>query len=387
MREKLRISIDGRPALWPRTGIGTVVSNVLDRICNVDSTNQYFAYFNDHPDVGSRSWDLFEKRCGGPHQKLLWANTWLPGQLKRDAIDVFITFLDKEIPFVPTRAKIVCAVHDLIPLKFPETVFRNPAHRLYYAALIRAAIRRADIVLTNSDYSKQEILSELGARPAKIRKITLGVDPATFHDRASVDHDRASADKVLERNGLRPPFVLALGSTEPRKNNVRVIEALRRLRPGYPDLSLAIAGNNWRGHVFDSNLLDHAVHLLGHVSDEDLPVLMQSAEMLVFPSLHEGFGLPVIEAMALGVPVVTSNVAAIPEVAGDAALLVNPIDVDQIASAMRRILEDRRLADDLRRRGRARASGFRWESTCAELVSLCRDLAGGYAPRTEAVTP
>jgi glycosyltransferase involved in cell wall biosynthesis len=139
--------------------------------------------------------------------------------------------------------------------------------------------------------------------------------------------------------------------------------------------------------VFDTNLLDQSVRLLGHVSDQDLPVLMQSAEMLVFPSLHEGFGLPVIEAMALGVPVVTSNAAALPEVAGDAALLVNPSDVDEIASAMRRILEDRSLADDLRIRGRARARGFRWETTCAELVSLCEGLVCGNAPRAEPVTP
>jgi glycosyltransferase involved in cell wall biosynthesis len=380
MREKLRIAIDGRPALWPRTGIGTIVSNVLDRISNFDSTNQYFAYFNSDPAISSRSWDQFEKRSGGPRQKLLWANTWLPGQLKQDDIDVFITFLDKEIPLVPTRSQIVCMVHDLIPLKFPETVFRNLAHQLYYSALIRAAIRRADIILTNSDYSRREILSALGARESKIRKITLGVDRATFYD-------RASTDKVLKRNGLRAPFVLALGSTEPRKNNVRVLEAVRRLRADYPDLSLAIAGNNWRGKVFDSRLLDHSVRLLGHVSDADLPVLMQSAEMLVFPSLHEGFGLPVIEAMALGVPVVTSNAAALPEVAEDAALLVNPRDVDQISLAMRRILEDHNLADDLRRRGRARASNFRWETTCKELVSLCEGLTYGHAPRTEPVTP
>lgn len=378
VNEPLRIAIDGRPALWPRTGIGTIAYHVLKHIQNFDHVNQYFAYFNTDLDVEfSRRLDI-ESRIGGPRHKLAWANTWLPLQLSRDGIDIFITFLDKELPFVPTRARVVSMVHDLIPLNFPSTVFRNAAHRLYYTALIRASARRSDIVLTNSEYSRQEIVSGLKVPGNKVRKITLGVDSTKLAGQAQIA-------QVLRRHSLRQPFLIALGATEPRKNNAQVIEAARRLFADYPDLQLAIAGSNWRGRTFDSSLLNDRVRLLGYVSQEDLPVLMQSAEALVFPSLHEGFGLPVIEAMALGLPVVTSNVTALPEVAGGAALLVNPDSVDEIVAAIRLILENRDLAADLGRRGRARAADFRWESTCSELVVMCEGLVNGNEWRRESV--
>ena len=375
---ELRIAIDARPALWPRTGIGTIVCNVLQRIQTVDPANRYFAYFNESADsFAAKCFDL-ETRQGGSRQRLVWANTWLLRQLRRDSIDVFVTFLDKEVPLTPTRAKVVSMVHDLIPLRFPEVVFRNPAHRLYYNALIRAATRRSDVVLTNSEFSKQEIVKELGIEETKICKITLGVSPPGLYERARVFD-------VLRRYGLRRPYAIATGSTEPRKNNQRVIQATRLLESSHPDLRLAIVGKNWRGLAFDPNLVDERVCLLGHVADEDLPILMQSAEMLVFPSLHEGFGLPVIEAMSLGVPVVASNVAALPEVAGNAALLVDPDDAADIAAKMGQILEDPALADGLRVRGKQRALKFRWETTCAELAAVCVGMVGKLARRSEAV--
>lgn len=376
--DRLRIAIDGRPALWPRTGIGTITQNVLASLPHFDNVNQFFAYFNSSPDSRLSHHSGVEARFGGPSHKLIWANTWLPRQLSRDRIDIFITFLDKELPFIPTRARIVSMVHDLIPLKFPATVFRNGMHRLYYNTLIRAAARRADIILTNSEHSRREIVSGLNVPDSKIHKITLGVEMTPSADPADVT-------SVLRRHGLQPPFVLALGGTEPRKNNTRVLEAFRLLAGYCPDLQLAIAGGNWRGRVFDSNLVDARVRLLGYVSQDDLPVLMQSAAVLVFPSLHEGFGLPVIEAMALGTPVVTSNVTALPEVAGGAALLVDPNHVDEIAAAIRLVVENRDLSADLSRRGRARAAHFRWDTTCHELVAACQSLMSCHDSTKEPV--
>ena len=378
--DRLRIAIDGRPALWPRTGIGTIAANVLNTISDFDKANRYFAYFNSDPAKGFVHPPSIETRWGGPHHKLAWANTWLPRQLALDSIDIFITFLDKELPLLPTETRIVSMVHDLIPLKFPGVVFRNPAHRAYYNILIRASIRRSDVVLTNSDFSRREIVAQFGADESKVRKITLGVDPMPLADRTQVA-------RVLRRYQLQQPFLIALGSTEPRKNNAGVIEAVRRLKPEHPDLQLAIVGSNWRGRAFDAGVLHDFVRLLGHVPNEDLPVLMQSAEMLVFPSLHEGFGFPVIEAMSLGIPVVTSNLTALPEVAGDAALLINPHDADAIAAAIKTILEDQNLAADLTRRGRARASYFQWKTTCEELVAVCAGVRNSSLWQKEPVTP
>lgn len=237
LQEQLRIAIDGRPALWPRTGIGTIAGNVLKRIQTADRESQYFAYFDDSSTGPAEKRFQIECRHGGSRQKLVWANTWPPRQLQRDNIDVFVTFLDKELPLLPTRARIVTMVHDLIPLRYPDAAFRNSAHEVYYKTLIRASVRRSDLILTNSEFSQQEIVRELGVDESKIRKITLGVDvPDPL--------GKAQTVNALHRYGLTRPFVIALGSTEPRKNNWRVIEAMHLLRPEHPNLLLAIAGIN-----------------------------------------------------------------------------------------------------------------------------------------------
>lgn len=363
----LRIAIDGRPALWPRTGIGTIAHGVLANMQKLDLGGEVYAYFDADP--GERRQNYGRVRCahGGPRHKLLWSNTWLVRQLKRDAADVLVTFLDKEIPLLPTRARIVTMVHDLIPLRFPQVVFRNAAHRLYYETLIRAAAQRSDMILTNSEFSRREIVAGLGVQEAKVQKVSLGVEKA---GPLAVEE----VDAVLLRLGLKRPFVLAVGSTEPRKNNGQVIEAMRRLALRHPRLRLAIAGAAWRGIPFEPGSLDARVHLLGHVADPDMPLLMSAAEMLVFPSLHEGFGFPVLEAMSLGVPVVTSRATALPEVGGDAVLYTDPNSAADIAAQMHRILADAELAATLRSKGRERAMLFRWEKTCAEIAMLCAGL-------------
>jgi glycosyltransferase involved in cell wall biosynthesis len=362
-----RLAIDGRPAMRPRTGIGTIVRNVLRRIAQVDHRCEVSAYFDADPgDIGPLAPQV---RCafGGSRQEFIWSNLWLPRRLRRDGIDVFVTFADKEIPLLPTASKIVMMVHDLIPLRMPEVVFRNAAHRWYYNTLIRAAVRRADLVLTNSEFSRSEILSVLGVDGAKVHRISLGVEQAPRVMPAAVE-------AALARHGLRRPYVLTLGSTEPRKNVARVMQAMRLLAPRHAHVQLAIAGGLWRGVPYDKALLDQRIVPLGHVSDDDLRAVMSAAGLLAFPSLHEGFGFPVLEAMAAGVPVVTSDRTALPEVGGDAVLYANPESAADIAANMDRILSDEELATRLRAKGRERAHLFRWEDTCAEIVDLCASL-------------
>lgn len=358
-----RMAIDGRPALRPRTGVGTIALNVLKRIAQMDDSCEISAYFDADPGDLEHTWPRMRCAYGGSRQELVWSNTWLPRQLRRDHIDVYVTFADKEIPLLPTSSKIVLMVHDLIPLRMPEVVFRNAVHRWYYNRLIRAAVRRADLVLTNSEFSRSEIVSVLGVEPDKVQRISLGVEqtPAVRPD---------ALEAALARHGLRRPYALTLGSTEPRKNVSRVMEAMRLLRPRHAHLQLAIAGGLWRGVPYDRALLDERVKPLGHVGDDDLRAILSGAELLVFPSLHEGFGFPVLEAMAAGVPVVTSDRTALPEVGGDAVLYANPESVAEIAAQMDRILSDRELAGLLRAKGRERARLFRWEDTCAEIVDL-----------------
>ena len=367
MQNPMRIAIDARPALWPRTGIGTITHQVLKNIRHEAPDAHIVAYFDADPGELSHEYPSIEMAFGGPHQELMWSNTWLPRRLAYDEIDVYVTFVDKELPLMRTRSRIVCMIHDLIPLRLPEEVFRNAAHRVYYESMIRAAARRADLILTNSRFSKNEIVSSLDVHEAKVQVIPLGVGlPAEISPEQQAH--------ALRRLGLARPYVLALGSTEPRKNVRRAIEAMQVLAPVNPDLRLAIAGAPWRGLQFDRALLSDRISVLGHVSDADLSVLMSQAEMLVFPSLHEGFGLPVIEAMAHGTPVVTSDLSAIPEVAGDAVLYADAENPADIAAQIFAVLSDSRLRMQLHRAGLARAASYRWSSTCAEIVGACTRL-------------
>lgn len=358
----MKIAIDARPALWPTTGIGTIVRNVVERIQSIDRENEYSFYFDREPPSGLVQPAAYHV----DPNKVRWANGYMRRELHAQKSQVFLSFLEKEVPLWTGSTKVVCMVHDLIPLRFPETVFRNRLHRLYYSTMLKAATSRASIVLTNSEHSRKEILETLHVPEKKIRKITLGVDEAAMG--SELDNE------LLARMGVRRPYFLAMGSTEPRKNNARVMEAFADLTNS-GEMQLVVAGAPWRGRTFPAELSRPTIVTTGYVEQESLDCLMRNASALVFASLHEGFGLPVLEAMARGVPVITSNRTALPEVGGDAALYVDPESVQEIGEAMAKLMADPNLRADLAARGRAQAAQFRWEQTCRELKALFDELA------------
>ncbi len=187
--------------------------------------------------------------------------------------------------------------------------------------------------------------------------------------------DRSEIAPTLRRYGIDFPYILYVGSSEARKNLARLLDAFARLLRGGSRTKLVIAGAHDRqasqiAHTIVHLALEHDVHFTGPVQDEDLPALYCGAALFVFPSLIEGFGLPVIEAMACGTPVVTSKTASLPEITADAALLVDPRDPAALAAAMRQVLDDPVLAHDLRLRGLARAREFSWEQTARQMTSI-----------------
>ena len=364
---KRRVAIDGRVALHSRTGFGTICHNVLRRIAAVDSANSYYFYFDRDPGNISDVYPADGYAYGGSREEMIWCNTFLPRQMKRDRIDVYVTFLDKEVPIFPLSAKVISMVHDLSLITFPVNEFRNFAHKAYYNALIRLSVRRSNLILTNSEYSRQEIVSTLSVDPYKLRKITLGVEPASPVEEPAI----ASA---LQRYRVKRPYIFALGSADLNQNNANVIKAFRAITSRFPHLSLVIGGASLQGRTFPQELLDERVILTGFIDDRDLPLLYRSAELFVFPSLHEGFGFPPLEAMAQGVPVITSNVTAMPEVGGDAPLYVDPLSVDDIAQKMEIVLRNKDVASEMKRKGIMRADSFRWETTCSEISTACMEL-------------
>ena len=257
-----------------------------------------------------------------------------------------------------TRAPQLVTLHDVAFLARPDRLTRHGA-RLLTRAVERA--RRADLVACPSETVRGDLIAH-GFDPGRVRVIPWGVDPVTV-----TDEQRRRVDAEY---GLPDHFVRAVATLEPRKNLRRLVAAMARLDDPVP---LVVAGaSGWGGVAQDlSGEADERVHFLGHVSTGDLAALVDRAELLAYPSEEEGFGLPVLEAMAAGTPVVTSRGTATEEVAGGAAVLVDPFDIDDIADGITRALAD---TDRLRAAGTARAAAFTWSATAEATVAVYREM-------------
>ena len=283
-------------------------------------------------------------------------------------------FPDFVLPPLARRTRAAVVVHDLAFAMRPEFV---PArNRAYLTDLVRRSVQRATVVVAVSEFTRQELAAHYGLDPATVRVISPAVDPQRFRPRSPVETTAARA-----RYGLEGPYVLFRGTVEPRKNVANVIRAFEALPAavrGAHTLAL-VGGRGWLDGGIQAALRNARaggaeIRALGYVPDADVPFLDAAASAFVFPSHYEGFGMPVLEALASGAPVITSRVSALPEVAGDAALLVDPDDVQGLAATLGRVLEDRALAADLRARGPVRARAYRWETSGERLVNLMRDL-------------
>lgn len=280
-------------------------------------------------------------------------------------------------PFV--SGKTVVTVHDMAYRRYPETV--KWQKRWLLNLQLQASMKAADRIVVGTQFGKEEVMQYFPIPAEKIRVVPIGVDVSRYH-RVS-DSDRIM--EVSRKYGIPECYFLYLGTLEPRKNLVRLVQAYGLFRKlaqdgGIGEIpALVLAGK--KGWIYDeifhqvraSGLKGHVI-FPGYIADEDAPVLMSSALAFVFPSLYEGFGMPPLEAMACGTPVLTSNAASLPEVAGDAALLVDPLDVESIARGLVRLMEDEALRTQLVVRGYQRVQYYSWERAADELHAIYREL-------------
>lgn len=272
---------------------------------------------------------------------------------------------DFALPPLKRRTRSAVFIHDLTYVRVPEAAV--PSLVAYLGAVVPRSIQRADVVIVNSEATKADIVETYGTPPDKVIPVQFGVHKRFAPSNVPLGVLR---DKYSLPDGS---YLLAVGTIQPRKNYARLISALRQLREGGMEISLVIAGGRgWLDSPIYASVqagkLEPYVKFLGYVDDWDLPALYSHAEVFVMPSLYEGFGLPVLEAMACRVPVVTSNVSSLPEAAGDSALLVDPLDVDALTHALRRVLDDSELRKSMIERGILRAADFIWERTAAQLA-------------------
>jgi glycosyltransferase involved in cell wall biosynthesis len=257
-------------------------------------------------------------------------------------------------------------VHDLSYVRVPECfpdVLKN-----YLNRAVPRALRRADLVLADAASTERDLQDVYGLPPDRIKVLYSGVD-----ERFCEQVPEADRARVRQKYGLRDPYLLSVSTIQPRKNYVRLIEAFAQVVSNGANLKLVISGG--KGWMYDDVYatverlgLGERVVFTGFTPDEDLPALYAMATLFVYPSLYEGFGLPVAEAMACGVPVVSSNASSLPEVAGDAALYFDPRDVDAMARSVRGALADESLRRDLRERGLQQVRQFSWERAAGELL-------------------
>jgi glycosyltransferase involved in cell wall biosynthesis len=266
----------------------------------------------------------------------------------------------------------VLTVHDLSWIRHPET---HPAERVRAMdKYFEPGLRRAQVVLTDSEFVKREIVEVFGIAPDRIRAIPIGMDPI-FRPLAA-DELRP----VLNTHGLRPGgYLLNVGTLEPRKNLERTVRAYAALPPNMrAEFPLVIVGaSGWRTQGIESVIgplvARGEVKVLGYLARDELAAVTAGAAAMAYPSLYEGFGLPPLEAMGCGVPVIASTASSLPEVVGDAGLLVDPLDVDAIAGAMHTMLEDADLRSRLSARSIERAARFTWDACAAQTFAAYRD--------------
>jgi glycosyltransferase involved in cell wall biosynthesis len=355
----LRIAIDARKLR--DYGIGTYVRNLLRHLARIDRTTDYVVLCREADrqlvaELGENFRAVPEASPGYSVREQIT----VPLDLRRERADLFHAPHYVLPPLTPCKS--VVTIHDCIHLRFPQYL-RNKLGYAYARGSLWVATHRSNRILTVSEASKRDILDYFNVPPEKIAVIYNGID-----ERFSAEPDREDVSRVRERYQLDDPFILYAGNIKPHKNLERTIEAFQLLRreAGFEQVKLVIIGDEIAKYA----ALRHAVHrhklhkyvrFFGFVPDRTLAILYRLAAVFVFPSLYEGFGLPPLEAMASGTPVITSNVSSLPEVVGDAALLVNPLEPQAIADAMRRVLTDAALRDDLRARGLVRARQFSWE--------------------------
>ena len=265
----------------------------------------------------------------------------------------------------PVMARSLLTVHDLSFVRVPEAA--PPTLKAYLDVVVPRSVRRADHVLADSQATKDDLI-ELYSTPAeKITVLLSGVD-ARFQPTEN--------PKVREKYGIpQRPYIFSVGTVQPRKNYARLIHALAALRGRGVDVVLVIAGGKgWLedpiyAAIEEAGVSDY-VHFIGFADDADLPALYTEALITALPSLYEGFGIPVLESMACGTPVLTSNVSSLPEVAGDAAITVDPNDLDAIVDGLQRLVDDERLRSTLIERGLARAKQFTWDRSAQQLRDI-----------------
>jgi len=374
----MRIAIDARMG-DTRGGIGVYIRELVSHLSDIDKKNQYFVIVNKYSDgsfiPSADNFTILASSITRKHYfiKDLWNLFFLPFLLKANNIDLYFN-PRYVLPIFKGNIKMVVTMHDMIALLFPEIWPGISGFRI--RNYIKYSSQRADIIITISNWAKKDIVRILNVPKDKVKVILCGINKKLFKPIPDLSMQRS----VKRKYGIRKNFILTVGPLGTRKNHNRLIDAYSIL-PEYvkEDYQLIIAGekkgtyNKLLIKASKTCLADDIV-FTGFIPEKEIPMVINAASLFIFPSIYEGFGIPLLEAMACGTPILASNVSSIPEVAGDAALLFDPYNINEMANKIDRVINDKELRQKLVQRGFERIKKYSWKNTAKEILGVFEEV-------------
>ena len=371
----IRIAIDAHTVGTKLGGNESYAVNLIEALAAIDSANQYTIYIttNEARERFNNRWPNFKVRSTLPHTPLIRIPLTLSAELRKNPVDVLHVQFTAP-PFCP--CPVVVSIHDLSFEHLPQTF--NRRSRTQLKLTVRHSARRAARILSLSEHTRRDIIETYNIAPQRVTAIPL----------AAPDHfgpimDNRELQRVRHNYGIDGDYILSVGSIQPRKNLARLVRAYASLREsGSADKlpKLVLVGKcAWLYdetlRALDETNIKDAVVLTGYVPETDLPALYSGALCFVYPSYFEGFGLPPLEAMKCGAAVIVGNRTSLPEVVGDAALAVDPFDVEAIAGALKKVVNDSALRTILSVKGQERAREFNWRETARKTLAVYEEVS------------
>ncbi len=372
------IGIDYTAAYEQGAGIGRLVRDLIAALAQADTQTPYKLFVagatqHQLPSNPGSNFRWKPTRVTPLWFARLWyrARLYWPIQCFTGPVALYHA-TDFTLPPTWPGTKTILTVHDLSYVRAPETA--HPILKAYLDRTVPWSVRRATHVIADSHATKDDLVELYDTPPEKITVLLSGVNPSL---KPVTDRTVLEAVRRKYHIPLDMPYIFSIGTVQPRKNYERLMEALAQLGPTFEDVQLVIAGGKgWLDAPIFKKVgelgLEDRVHFIGYADDVDVAALYSDAVCTGYVSLYEGFGFIVIESMACGTPVITSNVSSLPEVAGDAAPMVDPYDVDAITESLRSVLKDQALRDDLIEKGFRQAEAFTWEKSAQQLVEIYR---------------
>ena len=367
----MKIGIDATALPQEPVGAGVYIINLLRALGDLNTGHELVVFLHEN----ARNYLEMDETTNilqvvlpdrNPALRLVWEQIMLPKLVKRYKIDLLHS-LHYTSPFLLACASVV-TIHDLTFFLFPE--LHKLSKRLFFPSVIRASARKADALITVSENTRQDSIRLLHVPEEKIFAVQLGVDEI-FHP----IKDNGLRRKIYQQYQLPEKFILYVGLVEPRKNLPLLIRSFRTLVEEGFSHRLVIAGRlGWMYQEVFKQIetlgLEDRIKFTGYVPRQNLPIVYNLAELFVYPTLYEGFGLPVLEAMACGTPVVTSNISSLPEIVGNAGILVTPGEESALAEAMVKVLSDPKMQENLAEKGIRRSKNFSWKRTAKETLQV-----------------